>query len=854
MGKLGTKLRQSLLVGAVLVCWAAPGLAQQYNLRTYGTDDGLDPYVEAISGDSLGYLWVATRAGRYRYDGFRFVARPDSVDPARPGPSTISTDTLRALGFPLPGAAITTALRTRNGRTWVGTQRHGALVYLPRGGQWLRLDETTGLGRNHVTALYEDRWGYLWIGTRGGGLSRYAGRQFVQYSRAEGLRSRTVYDVTAAPGGGLWLALGSAGIARFTGGTFEHYGPAEGYPPRDARTLLTDRDGALWIGTAGDGLYLFDSLGFHRIGPVDSLARLSVNALAQDRLGNYWLATAADGIWQLSPPDSSYRVPALKRYGLTEGLPDARVSALHLDRRARVWVATADGLAVLDNGQFRVVDALAGETVTALTESPAGRLYASTARGLWSMDLYGKNAAWQALDVDDLPRGAALLAADSLGRLWLGAPTGLYRLAPGADARTGRLQRYTRAEGFRGGEVLVGAALAVAGGGLWLGTTNGLTYYRPGTDRRNGVPPVVDLRDIRLFYESLADTRYAKWLTPDGGLRSGLRLPPTKNHLGFAFFAPNLPAPEGLRYQWKLLGAESDWSPLTTRRDAMYPNLPPGDYDFRVRACNEDQRCGAVVSVPFTVRAPWWQHWWVAASAVALGVLLLWGIFALRLRQIRRRNARAQQRLQLDNQLLALEQKARRLQMNPHFIFNALHTVQGLIAQNEPALARRQLSRFAKLMRRVLEHSIHDQISVADEIATLDTYLAIEHTSRGGRFTYTITTDLAEDPEALFLPPMLVQPFVENALQHGLSTLENGQLLLHFTQQKDQLYITVRDNGIGRAAAAQRPAKSNPSRALTVTRDRLRLLGPTATLTIHDLTDTTGQPQGTEVRLILPLS
>ena len=850
MGKSGTKLIGSALIGCLLLL-PTHASAQQYNLRSFGTDDGLPPQVAAIGGDSLGYLWIDTRGGRYRYDGFRFVPFPASTGPSlpiagQPLPPALR-DSLRGWNFPALDGRPTAYLRTRNGRTWVGTERRGAWVYLPRSRQWLRLDEATGLGRNHVTALYEDRWGYVWIGTRGGGLSRYAGRQFVQYSRAEGLRSRRVYALTRSGGGGLWLALGRAGIARYRNGRFEHYGPAEGYPTRDARTLLTDRTDALWIGTAGDGLYLFDSLGFHRIGPVDSLDELRVRALRQDRLGTTWLATDR-GALQLGRPDSSYRV-ALKTY-----LPGRAINTLHLDRRARVWLGTARGLVVSDKGEAQPVAVPGTVPVTGIAETADGVLYVGTSTGIWSAPLYDRPSDWVRL-TGELPARPATLAADSLGRLWLGAETGLYRLHPSPDRRTARVQRYTGADGFRGGEVLAGAVLPEAAGALWLGTTNGLTYYRPGTDRRNTVAPVVDLREIRLFYEALDQTRYAPWYTP-GGLRAGLELAPTDNHLGFTFFAPNLPAPEGLRYQWRLVGAEPTWSPLTERRDAMYPNLPPGDYTFLVRACNEDQLCGEAVRVPFSIRAPWWQHWYVVAAGLLLVLLLVWGIFHLRLRQIRRRAARAQQRLALENQLLALEQKAQRLRMNPHFIFNALHTVQGLIAQNEPALARRQLSRFAKLMRRVLEHSIHDKISLADEIDTLQHYLAVEHTSRGGSFTYRIDTELQEAPETLELPPMLVQPFVENALQHGLRGKRDGEVRIAFVQREEELLITVTDNGIGRAAAARRPTKADQSRAVTITLERLRLLSQSAAdvLTTEDLYAASGSPAGTRVTLRVPLN
>ena len=856
--KYSTRLQADyprIWVFLLLMC-PVPGLfAQQYNLRTYTAADGLDPYVAGLTSDSLGYLYVATRTGSFRFDGFRFAALADSLIPAFPAAVRPAPDSLRAWNFPLRDAEITAMLRTRAGRTWIGTRNAGAFAYLPTAGRWLRLDESTGLGRNHVRALHEDRWGFVWIGTQGGGLSRYAGRQFVQYGLEEGLRRRMVYDLARDSSGGRWLAMGRAGISRFYQNTLRHYGPREGYPLRDARTLLVDPADRLWIGTRGTGLYLFDSLGFHGIELGDSLALLDVRALARDRLGNIWLATAAQGVLQISPPDTSYRVTARKRYGRAEGLPAAAVNALHVDRHARVWMGTDAGLVVLEGTRLRPVDALGDAPITGIGEDATGRLWVSARTGLWSTALYTAiGYTWTVARDERLPdRNLRTVAVDSLGMVWTADQTALYRARPNAAGGFARVQRYTAAEGFRGGEVLPGALLPEAGGALWLGTTNGLTYYRPGTDRRNTVPPVVDLRDIRLFYESMANTLYRPWLTASNGLRPGLELPPDENHLGFEFFAVNLPDPDGLRYQWRLDGAEAAWSPLTDRRDAMYPNLPPGDYTFRVRACNEDGHCGAPVAVPFGIRAPWHQRWWVRAAALGFFLLLLWGLFYLRLRQIRRRNARAQERLRLQNQLLELESKARRLQMNPHFIFNALHTVQGLIAQGDTGKARRQLTRFSKLMRAILEQSIHEKISLADELATLESYLAVEHTSRSESFTYAVTSELEEDPESIYLPPMLVQPFVENALQHGISARADGEVRIRAVQRGDRLRLTVTDNGIGRVAAAQKHYKDSKSRALEVTRERLRLLGAGAALRIVDLTHADGSAAGTRVELELPI-
>lgn len=221
---------------------------------------------------------------------------------------------------------------------------------------------------------------------------------------------------------------------------------------------------------------------------------------------------------------------------------------------------------------------------------------------------------------------------------------------------------------------------------------------------------------------------------------------------------------------------------------------------------------------------------------------------------------REKQRLEKE----ASDQKmsALRAQMNPHFIFNSLTAIQHLITRNDRLGALKYLNKFSVLMRRTLEHSVTANISLAEEIRFLKHYLEIEHLRFEGAFSYEVTVSEDLDPEATEVPLLLVQPFVENAIIHGLMPKLSGarELQVAFSTDQGLLKCEVTDNGIGREASRNRQrgfGKRHVSRGMEVTQQRLQMLpGPTAApgqMEITDLKDPEGIPRGTRVTLWIPL-
>nr|WP_253929794.1 histidine kinase [Lewinella sp. W8] len=373
---------------------------------------------------------------------------------------------------------------------------------------------------------------------------------------------------------------------------------------------------------------------------------------------------------------------------------------------------------------------------------------------------------------------------------------------------------------------------------------NGLTRFVRDDPNVFLDPPRVHFESIDLFYEKVNTSDYQL----EGGVP---QFKPRDNHFNFRFRAVDLSYPERIRYRWKLKGIETSWSPPSADLAVRYAGLEPGMYQFSVAATTDDGKTwGEEAHYAFRITTQTWRKPWFLGVVALAGILLLIGTVYGLYRNVERRESKKRQALEKRNQLLKLEQQALRLQMNPHFIFNALNGIRGLVDSGQDEDASHQINRFASLMRGVLDNSRKDAISLAAEIKTLEDYLRMEQFCQPFAFDYEIQGIEGQDPEDWLLPPMILQPFVENAVLHGLSGRETpGKVTINFVLRGRRLLVTIEDDGIGRKAAAARREKRKPghqSVALQVTEDRLRAMGGTVRLEDR-------QPSGTRVVLNFPV-
>ena len=241
-------------------------------------------------------------------------------------------------------------------------------------------------------------------------------------------------------------------------------------------------------------------------------------------------------------------------------------------------------------------------------------------------------------------------------------------------------------------------------------------------------------------------------------------------------------------------------------------------------------------------------------SIISLFIIIVFLIVVVRLR---RKNKRLREKLEMEKNLIELEQKALRLQMNPHFIFNVLTSIHNLIILNDSDKARYALAKFSKLMRRVLENSREKTISIESEIETLENYVQLERLTSGVDvdLEFEIDPDLVSSEE--ILPPLLIQPFVENAIWHGLMHKDGQRMLtITFTEEPNYLTCVIEDNGVGREAARLANSHSgrdrkHSSKGILVSEERLKSTknanGKPGSIELIDLYDDLNRPSGTRV-------
>lgn len=304
---------------------------------------------------------------------------------------------------------------------------------------------------------------------------------------------------------------------------------------------------------------------------------------------------------------------------------------------------------------------------------------------------------------------------------------------------------------------------------------------------------------------------------------------------------------------YRLSGHSNEWrSQHASNRWVRFLSLPPGNYQFEVFASSPG-KTSAVLTQAFSVRPPYWLTWWFLGGIAFAAALLIIGITGLIIRQRQRKYE--QQQLLLRSQLTAL-----RSQMNPHFLFNALNSIQGMIYSNRKAEASSTLANFAKLMRKILEFSEKDDVSLEEELQLIESYLDIEAQRFDENFHYHIQRDHPHELSHVRIPTMIVQPFVENAVKHGLLHKDGFRKLeIRTSSENNCLILTIRDNGIGREASVQRQKmRVDKSFATGAISARVALLNKVRRsdmqIQITDLYDDTGMPQGTLVRLTIPLT
>jgi LytS/YehU family sensor histidine kinase len=333
----------------------------------------------------------------------------------------------------------------------------------------------------------------------------------------------------------------------------------------------------------------------------------------------------------------------------------------------------------------------------------------------------------------------------------------------------------------------------------------------------------------------------------------------TQNFVQFEFNAMVHNNSHQNRYSYQLVGYDTGWQSNQTNQTKSYTNLSPGHYEFKLVACNNDGLAAKPIYFKFYVKPPFYFTWWFITSCLVMLFTMIYIIYRFKVQQIKREEAL---KTAFNKELANIEMKALRAQMNPHFIFNSLNSIQKFILSNQHFEASQYLTKFSRLIRLILDHAKEDMITLASEIETLSIYIGLEQMRFEDVFSYELRVDPLLNPETTLLPSMLIQPYIENAIRHGLLHRKlPGKLTVRFNfKTSHEMEVIILDDGIGRQQSAALKGKNEvkqKSYGMKITQDRLnnfnKIKNTQGSVQVLDVMNDQQVCIGTQVILVIPI-
>ena len=610
--------------------------------------------------------------------------------------------------------------------------------------------------------------------------------------------------------------------------------------------LCEDLQDQLWIATSA-GVVIFHTQSKSFLSPRNSLAALRnafINIIYRDQRGDIWIGTRqpfALYTYQYTK-DVLRKIQDDAILSLEKTGPYARISGIKQDEKGNIWLRSvaAGGLIRFDIKsrtwqQYPESDTtahlLVNKGIYDFHPDKAGHLWLTTTvgDGLIRYD-YSSHQTLQFNREDGL-LSDYIFSMEAYGDyLFLATEYGYTRFHTTDHTMVSKEWKHNSSSFEMAMDPISKDIILGDKGKIWFmpieETNETLTIPRPEVDRFsiNNQPQFIDLKN------------------------STLRLAHHQKNISIDFTAPWYSDAARISFAYFLEGADQEWQYAGTSRTAQYATLAPGTYVFKLKAANtQGQWSEEVTAVTFIIVPPFWQSPWFIMSFVAAVIAAVYYGARRRLETIRNESS-------LRQKIAETEMMALRAQMNPHFIFNSLNSIDALIHSDDKYQATIYLNKFARLIRNVLDSSKHNLISVEKDMETLKLYIELEQFRSENAFTSDIHVDPAIYREDLRVPPLIIQPYVENAILHGLRNRADGKGHLRITLKKgsDGIVYTIEDNGVGRKFTMNGRRPEKISYGMQMSRDRIRLFNQEEHASVH-ITDLFENeiPSGTRVEVQL---
>lgn len=768
---------------------------------------------------------------------------------------------------PVPSGYTTTLKNTASGKIWLPAGK-GVLEVDTKTGQTgmisHRIDDLNSLPAGNISATYRDDHGLVWVATdKGAGRFNPDLNLFSFVSVVPGLPETIIEKEPIYTRGPVYMVLysrydssyyisspqtNSLYILDKTTGMFQRIRSVAGTALTNCSVLFEDSKGLLWI-LAGQTAICWNrrEKKWHTVSFSVKKENFLFTDMTEDSQGNFWFSSMYEGLFCYNPVQQKLYHP-----DTADGFKPKMVTSLYFDRKRNgLWIGTFGmGLYRLDLASRQFIyyaqenmyaGHLHSSMITDITGDANGRIWVATYSG--GIAVYSgtssKNEKFTVLSGENGLVENSILGIQYDGRrnIWANSMKGIISI----DTSGKKITTYNQDLGLVSNNFFNPISVTKEGE-LLTALQDGFTRFHADSMQYSSSRfPVAIIAAI---------TRSGHSLLPPAE-ESNADVLYTDNEIRFDFAALTYFLPAKTTYQYRLDGADKDWIAGGNSHSVRYANLAPGTYTFRVRAVDFTGRLSHnEASISFRIRPPWWQTWWFLSAVILTIFGMAWWLFRKRIATIKAKAA-------VRHQIAEIKAEALRAQMNPHFIFNSLNAIQELIITENYTSSYEYLSKFSRLLRMVLHNSEKNLIPLSHEIEMCRLYLELESLRFKHSFHYTIEIEERIDPDSILFPCLLLQPFIENAIWHGLLPKEGEKkLAISFNEEKGCLICLITDNGVGREKAAAIKAgkmgmQHTPSKGIGLVQQRLEALKTAgASIALVEIEDHK-TPDGTTVRIIL---
>ncbi len=734
--------------------------------------------------------------------------------------------------LPIAGNYLLTICNAPNGMLYIGYDGAGIDAMDPYTKQFVPItkdDTDDSKTLNFVRKIIEDDQGNLLIGTAGNGLIRYniQNELFSFFPMLNKLSQANNFVIELMKvDSEVWLGFNGSGIGIADLNTLKIKNTIEaGNGPTQITegtiwSLLDDEKGSIWVGTREGGINIINkSTRLVKQYTVNNYPAFKMNGirtlfLKKDKSiligtekGLFTLNTLNDKLLKLFPTTNDEK---LKSY--------ESIKSIYEDKQGRIWLGTfGGGIAVLDK-KYQLIRSL-------------------------NTDNYLNNNVVYAI----LPQNDSVI--------WISTNAGLSKINWNESSLSSngnfKSHHFDEMNGLQSNEFNTGAHLLLKNGSMAFGGSYGINLFHPNDIKTNPQMPKVYISELKIFENPFNSDTIISYIDE-------VYLKHYENAISLSFNTLGFTIPGKTRYQYRLIGYDNTWINANNRNYVSYTNLNSGVYEFQVRASSSYGDWGDQYrSLKIHIATPFYRTWWFIVAVIAIIAYIIYAIYRYRMKQIMEKE---RIRIQYNKDLAEVEMKALRAQINPHFLFNSLNSINNFILKNDTDKASKYLIKFSQLVRNILNNSSSPFVSLQEELQTIELYMLIEGMRFNNQFSSSIIINDEINTSVIKIPSLLLQPYVENAIWHGLLHKE-GDKKIEITISRNSnhsIAIYIDDNGIGRAAAKaleQRP-KDHKSFGMKIGENRLRLMNTGGTqiakVDVIDLFDHLDEPIGTRIMIVIP--